>query len=127
MAAYYAGGTRLVGVEPETAPTLTMALDAGRPVEAPAGGVAADSLAPQQIGALAFEQAQRHVAAKVLVTDDAIIAAQRGLGECLGMLTEPGGEATLAAVLSGRYTKQGSVPSGERQCRANTPTVALGH
>src|SRR3546814_2161791 len=74
MAAYYAGGTRLVGVEPETAPTLTMALDAGRPVEAPAGGVAADSLAPKQIGALAFEQAQRHVAATVLVTDDAIVA-----------------------------------------------------
>ena len=61
MAAWYQGRTRLVAVEPEAAPTLTRALEAGHPVEAPAGGVAADSLAPKQVGGLMFPLAQRHV------------------------------------------------------------------
>ncbi|MBI3367141.1 MAG: serine/threonine dehydratase, partial [Burkholderiales bacterium] len=72
MAAWYQGRTRLVGVEPEAAPTLTHALAAGQPVDAPAGGVAADSLAPRQVGALMFPLAQRHVERTVLVSDDAI-------------------------------------------------------
>ena len=46
IAAWYDRRIRLIGVEPETAPTLTRALEAGRPVDAPAGGIAADSLAP---------------------------------------------------------------------------------
>src|SRR5688500_9785513 len=49
MAAWYRGRTRLIGVEPEAAPTLTHALQAGRPIDAPAGGIAADSLAPRQV------------------------------------------------------------------------------
>lgn len=126
MAAYYAGGTKLVGVEPETAPTLTMALDAGRPVEAPAGGVAADSLAPKQIGALAFEQAQRHVAATVLVTDDAIVAAQRRIWESFRIVAEPGGAAALAAVLSGRYRPQAGERIGVLMCGANSHAVDFG-
>ena len=52
IAAWYQGRTRLIGVEPEAAPTLAHALAAGHPVEAPAGGVAADSLAPRQVGTL---------------------------------------------------------------------------
>jgi threonine dehydratase len=52
IAAWYAGRIRIVGVEPERAPTLTRALAAGRPVDAEAGGIAADSLAPRRIGEL---------------------------------------------------------------------------
>src|SRR5437868_4831011 len=54
IAAWYGGQTRVVGVEPEGAPTLHDALRAGRPIDAPAGSIAADSLAPRQIGALMF-------------------------------------------------------------------------
>jgi threonine dehydratase len=54
IAAWYAGQTRVIGVEPESAPTLTEALKAGRPVDAPAGGLAADSLAPRKVGELMF-------------------------------------------------------------------------
>src|SRR5260370_31918359 len=43
IAAWYAGGARVVGVEPDGAPTLTAALAAGRPVDAATGGFAADS------------------------------------------------------------------------------------
>src|SRR5687768_4525521 len=51
VAAWYGGRVRVVGVELETAPTLTHALAAHKPVDAPAGGIAADSLAPRRVGA----------------------------------------------------------------------------
>lgn len=54
MAAWYAGRTKVIGVEPRLAPTLARALEAGRPVDAPAGGIAADSLAPKRVGELMF-------------------------------------------------------------------------
>jgi threonine dehydratase len=75
IAAWYEGRIRIVGVEPRLAPTLSMALAAGRPVDAPAGGIAADSLAPRRIGELVFPIVQRHVAAAVMVEDDAIASA----------------------------------------------------
>ncbi|HSE06065.1 MAG TPA: pyridoxal-phosphate dependent enzyme, partial [Methylomirabilota bacterium] len=48
IAAWCGGRPRVIGVEPEAAPTLTRALEAGKPVDAPAGGLAADSLAPRR-------------------------------------------------------------------------------
>ena len=104
IAAWYGGRVRVVGVEPDGAPTLTEALKAGRPVDAPAGSIAADSLAPRQVGALMFPIAQAHVDRVVLVTDEAIASAQRALWEGLRVATEPGGAATLAALRSGAYT-----------------------
>ena len=50
VAAWCAGTVRVVGVEPEGAPTLTEALKAGGPVDAPTGSIAADSLAPRRVG-----------------------------------------------------------------------------
>ncbi len=104
IAAWHAGGIRIVGVEPEGAPTLTEALKAGRPVDAPAGSIAADSLAPRQVGELMFPIARDHVDRVVLVSDDAIRHAQRALWEQLRLIVEPGGSAALAALLSGVYT-----------------------
>jgi threonine dehydratase len=103
IAAWYAGRVKIVGVEPEAAPTLTAALAAGGPVDAPAGGVAADSLAPRRVGALVFPIARAHVARVVLVADDAIGAAQRRLWDAVRVVAEPGGAAALAALLSGAY------------------------
>ena len=103
IAAWFAGRVKVVAVEPEAAPTLNMALKAGKPVDAPAGGVAADSLAPKQIGGLMFPIAQHHVAQSVLVTDEAILTAQKMLWEKLRLVAEPGGVAALAALTSGRY------------------------
>jgi threonine dehydratase len=117
IAAWYAGRIKVVGVEPELAPTLTKALAAGRPVDAEAGGIAADSLAPKRIGDLVFPIAQRHVARVVLVSDEAIREAQRTLWDRLRIVAEPGGSAATAALLSGRYVpktgeKVGIVVSG---------------
>ncbi|MEA2604405.1 MAG: threonine dehydratase [Acidobacteriota bacterium] len=106
IAAWHAGGTktvRVVGVEPEGAPTLTEALKAGRPVDAPAGSIAADSLAPRRVGELVFPIARDHVDRVVLVSDDAIRRAQRALWEQLRLVVEPGGSAAFAALLSGAY------------------------
>ena len=110
IAAWYAGRARVIGVEPEAAPTLYRALEAGRPVDAPAGGIAADSLAPKRIGELNFQIARQYVERVVLVEDDAIPAAQVALWKTVRIVAEPGGAAACAALLSGRY-----VPSvGER-------------
>ncbi|HVZ15366.1 MAG TPA: threonine/serine dehydratase [Bauldia sp.] len=103
IASWYRGKVKVVGVEPELAPTLTRALAAGRPVDAEAGGIAADSLAPRQIGALVYPIAREHVAAVVLVEDAAIRAAQRALWDVIRVVGEPGGSAAAAALLSGRY------------------------
>jgi len=103
ISAWYGGKVKVVAVEPEQAPTLNMALKAGKPVEAPAGGIAADSLAPKMIGGLMFPIAQKNVAESVLVTDEAIRAAQIALWDKLRLVAEPGGAAAFAALLSGRY------------------------
>ncbi len=103
IAAWCEGRIRVIGVEPEAAPTLAMALEAGRPVDAPAGGIAADSLAPRRTGELVFPIAQRFVERVVLVTDDAILAAQATLWDKARIVAEPGGSAAMAALLSGRY------------------------
>ncbi|HEX6211857.1 MAG TPA: threonine/serine dehydratase [Methylomirabilota bacterium] len=103
IAAWYAGRVRVIGVEPVAAPTLFEALRAGQPVDAPAGGLAADSLAPRRVGALMFPIARAHVARVALVSDEAIRAAQQRLWESIRIVAEPGGAAPLAALLAGAY------------------------
>ena len=123
IAAWYRGRVPVIGVEPEAAPTLTRALAAGEPVDSPAGGIAADSLAPKRVGALMFPIAQRHVAATVLVEDDAIRGAQRALWKTLRIVAEPGGATALAALLSGAWKAHPGQSIGVVLCGANTTAV----
>jgi threonine dehydratase len=120
IAAWHAGALRLIGVEPENAPTLTRALAAGRPVDAEAGGIAADSLAPKQVGALMFPLARQFVDRVVLVPDPDIAAAQQKLWDVVRIVTEPGGAAAFAALLSGRYCPSKGERVGVILCGANT-------
>jgi threonine dehydratase len=115
----------VVGVEPEAAPTLTRALEAGEPVDAPAGGIAADSLAPRRVGKLMLPLAQRYMAGTVLVTDDAIRAAQAALWKTLRIVAEPGGAAALAALMSGAWKPPARGTVGVLLCGANTNVVAF--
>lgn len=103
IAAWCGGRPRVIGVEPEAAPTLTRALEAGKPVDAPAGGVAADSLAPRRVGELMFPIARAHIARVLLVSDAAIRQAQDALWATLRVVAEPGGAAAFSALLSGPY------------------------
>jgi threonine dehydratase len=103
VAAWYQSRVRLIGVEPELAPSLFKALQAGKPVDVEVGGVAADSLGARRVGELMFPIAQKHVERVVLVKDDDIREAQKILWHKLRMIAEPGGAAALAALLSGSY------------------------
>jgi len=123
MAAWYAGRVPVIGVEPEAAPTLTRALEAGEPVDAPAGGIAADSLAPKRVGSLMFPIAQRYVERTVLVTDEAIRTTQRALWKTLRIVAEPGGAAAIAALTSGAWKPRKGQTIGVLLCGANTTAV----
>lgn len=123
IAAWYAGRVKIVGVEPEECPTLEMALRAGYPVDSPAGGIAADSLAPKQVGALMFPLARKYVDRVVLVTDDAIRQAQQTLWNALRIVAEPGGAAAFSAILSGRYEPKPGERVGVVVCGGNTTAV----
>jgi threonine dehydratase len=110
VAAWYAGRIKVIGVEPSASPTLTRALQAGHPVDAEAGGVAADSLAPRRIGDRVFPIAEKYVDSTVLVADEAILKAQSVLWQALRIAAEPGGVAAFSALLSGAYKPR----TGER-------------
>jgi threonine dehydratase len=123
IAAWYAGRIKIVGVEPEAAPTLTRALEAGHPVDAEAGGIAADSLAPKRVGELMFPLAQSYVDHVVLVPDEAIQSAQEMLWSVLRVAAEPGGAAALAALLARRYQPRPGGRVGVLVCGGNTSAV----
>jgi threonine dehydratase len=89
------------------------------------GGLAADSLGARQVGGLMFPIAQAHVAAAVLVSDDAIIAAQRMLWDRLRLVAEPGGVTALAALLCGAFTPPKGACVGVVVCGANTDPAGV--
>ena len=106
IAAYFAGTApkiRVIGVEPEGAPTLTRARAEGRPADASAEGVAADALAPRRVGELVFPITQAYVEDVVLVDDASILAAQQALWQAVRIAAEPAASVGIAALLTGAY------------------------
>jgi threonine dehydratase len=123
IASWYRGAVKIVGVEPEAAPTLSSALKAGEPVDAPAGGIAADSLAPRSVGKLMFPIAQKFVSGVILVTDEEIVQAQKKLWDVARVAAEPGGAAAFAALISRKYAAQPGERIGIVICGGNTEAV----
>ncbi|MEO8477519.1 MAG: threonine/serine dehydratase [Actinomycetota bacterium] len=125
IASWFAGGIRVVAVEPASCRCLDAALEAGEPVEVPVGGIAADSLGARRVGDIAFAVARAHVDHVVLVQDEAIGEAQRAIWRELRLVAEPGGAATLAAMMSGAYVPE----PGERVvvllCGANADPASV--
>jgi threonine dehydratase len=121
------GKFKLIGVEPEAAPTLERALAAGAPVDTPAGGIASDSLAPRRVGELMFPIAQKNVSNVALVSDSAIIESQAALWRVLRVAAEPGGAAAFAALLSRRYLPRPGEKVGVLICGGNTTAVNFSH
>jgi threonine dehydratase len=120
MAAWFAGtGTQVVAVEPEGCPTLFSALRAGAPVDAPVGGLAADSLGARRVGSLMFAVAKDAIGESVLVTDEAIRDAQRVLWSACRVVAEPGGATALAALLSGAWLPPEGARVGVLVCGGN--------
>lgn len=125
LASWFRGDVKLIGVEPHAAPTLTRALESGRPVDAPAGGVAADSLAPRRVGELVYPIVARFVERTILVPDEAIVRAQKELWRTLRIVTEPGGAAAFAALLERAYVPAKGERVGVLLCGANTTSVSF--
>jgi len=114
---------KIIGVEPTLAPTLTHALRAGRTVDAPADGIAADSLAPRRIGELVFPIAQKYVNDVILVSDESIADAQEKLWRTLRIVAEPGGAAACAALFSQLYVPKAGERVGVVISGGNTTAV----
>ena len=112
IAAWFAGRTRMVALEPERAPTLHAALAAGAPVDVEVSGIAADALGARRIGALAWEVAQRHPMSSLVLRDEDIVDAQRWLWQALKLAVEPAAALPLAALRSGAWQAQ----AGQRIC-----------
>jgi threonine dehydratase len=125
IAAALEGRSRVIAVEPERCPSLHAALEAGRPVDAPVSGVAADSLGARRAGEIPYAVARRTGVTSVLVSDDDVIAARRALWQNHHIVVEHGTAAAYAALLTGAYTPS----DGERVavicCGANTDPADL--
>ncbi len=103
IASWFAGRTQLVALEPRGAPTLHRALAAGAPVDVEVSGLAADALGARRIGNLAWEVAQRHPMASLLLDDTSIRDAQRLLWNSFKLAVEPAAALPLAALRSGAW------------------------
>ncbi len=123
IAAWFRGRVRVVAVEPDGAPTLWKAFEAGKPVDAPAGSIAADSLAPKRVGDIMFPIAQAYVQRPVLVSDDEIRLGQQVLWDRLRIVAEPGGATAFAALLAGKYVPAPDERVAVLLCGANTTAV----
>lgn len=100
----------VVGVEPAGAAKLSAALAAGRPVPLPEPGRSiADGLLARQIGSLTWPVLSRFVRRAVTVTEDEIGAAVATLYHSAGLVVEPSGAATAAALLARRIVPSGPV------------------
>lgn len=95
------GARKVVAVEPETSCALNAAIKAGGPCDVEVSGVAANALGARRIGSICYDLAQG--CESVLVSDEAISAAQRALWQERRVLVEPAGATALAALMSGAY------------------------
>lgn len=119
IAAWFAGRVRVVGVEPEGSCCLHAALETGAPVDVEVNSIAADSLGARRIGELNYRIAREHVAGVSLVSDAAIVAAQKALWREARIVTEPGGAAAFAALHCGAYTPAPGERVGVLVCGGN--------
>lgn len=93
--------TQLFGVEPEGAPTMYLSLQEGRAVRKGDVRSVAAGLCPPFAGENTFRHIKKYVEDVVLVSDAEIIEATRALYN-VGLLVEPSGAASLAAVRTGK-------------------------
>ncbi|MBX3588460.1 MAG: threonine/serine dehydratase [Ramlibacter sp.] len=125
VASWFGQRVRVVALEPELAPTLYRAREAGQPVDVTVGGVAADSLGAKRIGAIAWEVTQREVKHALLLPDDAIRAAQLRLWRQLKLAVEPAAALGLAALQSGAYVPRADEKVCLIICGANVDPATL--
>jgi threonine dehydratase len=102
-----APNARVVGVEPSSAPKLTRARAAGRPVRLDSTSGLADGLLAVEVGALPFAHHAAYVDEVVTVDDGALRMAMRALFDRMKLVAEPSGAITVAALLERIVTPRG--------------------
>ena len=117
---WFEGNVRVIGVEPESAPSMTNALQAGEPIDVQVGGIAADSLGARHVGSIAFQSVKRYVERVILVRDEDIRAAQHLLWDDLRLIVEPGGATATSALISRAYQPTPGERVGVVICGGNT-------
>jgi len=125
VVSWYQERVRVIGVEPERAPTLHKSRAAGQVVDVETGGVAADSLGARRVGDLMFPIAQKFVPQTLLVSDEHIVEAQRILWQQLRLIAEPGGATAFAALLSGAYKPHPGERVGVVLCGSNADLASF--
>jgi threonine dehydratase len=125
VAAWFQGRVKVVGVEPEGSRALHAALEADKPVDVTVKSIAADSLGAKRIGELDFDIAKSFVSGVALVEDGAIAEAQRRLWAEYSIITEPGGAAAFAAIISGAYRPEPHERVGVLVCGSNADLSAF--
>jgi len=125
IAAWFEERARVVAMEPELAPTLYRARQAGGPVDVEVSGIAADSLGAKRIGAIGWEVTQRHVKDAVLLPDAAIRAAQQQLWRQFKLAVEPAAALGLAALQTGAYQPRADEKVCLVVCGANLDPATL--
>jgi threonine dehydratase len=94
--------TRVVGVQSELAPAVTLSWRAGRPVETETPRTFAEGMATRVPAEMTLELMRRHVHDMVLVSDDELREAIRLLLRLTHNLAEGAGAATTAAAFKTR-------------------------
>ena len=99
--------TRVIGVEPEGAPGMTLALEKGEPVHMTTLNTVADGLAAPFVGQHNLDHVRAYVDDVITVRDSEIVEAMRLVLERAKILAEPAGAASLAALISGQVELRG--------------------
>jgi threonine dehydratase len=94
-------GKRILGVEPEGAPKMTLALARGEPVRLDAITTRVQGLSPPSASELTLAIVREHVERVFTLPDEAIFEAQRVLVREAGLVVEPAGAAAFALARSG--------------------------
>jgi len=89
---------RIIGVEPDDAPSMTRALQAGRRVRLDHVGLFVDGVAVRQVGREPFRICRELVDDMVLVSSDEVCAAIRDIYEDTRSIAEPAGALGLAGL-----------------------------
>ncbi len=99
--------TRIIGVEPESAPKFTVSLRRGKPVTVDVKPTIADGLATKKPGKLTFNIVRKLVDKMVTVNEEELAKAVFLLMERGKIVAEGAGAAGIAALISGKIEGKG--------------------
>ena len=95
---YYRPEIKIVGIEPQDAPTMHAAMQANERVELEQVGIFADGVAVRQVGKNTFAIAKNLIDEVILVSTDEICAGIKDIFDETRTLVEPAGALSIAGI-----------------------------